>query len=144
MAYGGLAMKKIEPYWLHCHPEAIAMAMYPHLLKMYHVSARSAVAAALHDHVKKTFERHWRIYQLSLQPKLWNPPHCESLDREHEPWEEYLLRRTNLWEGRLTIARLMGYDEEEDFIRFINRDFRYSLWQTIWRTRPKKIERTRR
>lgn len=130
-------MKRMEPYWLHCHPEAIALAMYPHILKTYNVRVRYDMREPLHQHVKKTFERHWHLYQLSLHPVLWGPTRCEPLDREHEPWEEYLMRRTNLWEGRLTIGRMLGYDEEEQFIRFVNRDFRFTLWESIWRTRPR-------
>jgi hypothetical protein len=129
-------MKNREPYWMYCDPQLIGAAMYPHILAMYNRRMRSTMAAELRDHVKRTYERHWHFYALSLHPILWCPEYCRPLDREHEPWEEYLLRRANLWEGRVSIARLLGYNEEEDFIRFVNRDLRLTLWQAVWRTRP--------
>ena len=130
-------MTHMEPLFMRCHPERIACEIYPHLLKSYHVSIRTDMAQPLRLHVKRTFERHWILYEHSLHAVLWGPNVCHPIVRPHELWEEYLLTRANLWKNRLTIARLIGYDHEEEFIRFVNRDFRQTLWQACWRTRPR-------
>lgn len=130
-------MKTRTPYYMHCDWERLAIATYDQLRATYHPHIRQMLDQELRRHCVETLNRHWQIYPLSLQPTLWTAPAIRKISRDYTIEEEIMFRKLRIWGSQHTYARYLGYDCEEEFIKWITRDFRHTLWQATWKTRPR-------
>lgn len=130
-------MRTKTPYWFVCPLEHLAASIYMALKPCYSPAIREVLDHELRKHCRTTIERHYVIWPLSLNPVLFVPAKCDPLRRAHSLDEVYLLQKIGVWDTRLTFARYQGYDDEDEFCRWINRQFRKTAWIVAWKTRPR-------
>lgn len=116
--------------------ERLAPAMYQDLLPLYHPRHRETIDRPLRTHCREGTLRHWRIYPKQHRVYLFRPCSTVPLAREHTNDEIYLLCRLGYWSVRLTIAQESGFMNEEDWLTYLNSDFRRTLFKCLRETRP--------
>lgn len=117
--------------------ERLSAAIYLDLLPLYSPGTRSDYDKVLRNHCRTTTQNHWKIYPKKHRVELFRPWAICTLDREYTADEIYLLCRLGWWNDRHQLCKETGFLHEEDWLKYLNANFRRTLFECCRETRPK-------
>lgn len=121
--------------------ERLAPAIYLDLHALYATDTRTIVDLPLRKHCRDTVNRHWRIYPTQMHVQLFQPKAIVPMERDYTDDEVYLLCRMGLWEERHAKCKQIGFLWEEDWLKYLNANFRRTCFECAQKTRPRPLQK---
>lgn len=120
--------------------ERLAPAIYLDLQKLYNTQDRTEIDQALRRHCRLVVLRHWRLYPTTQYAQLFQPTEVIPIERDYTEDEIYLLCRLGFWEKRHAAAKQTGFLWEDDYLKFLQADFRRTCFECAQKTRPQALK----
>lgn len=120
--------------------ERLAAAIYLDLQTLYNTVDRPRIDRELRTHCREVVNRHWKIYPQTLHVQLFQPKAIVPMTRDYTDEEIYLMCRMGIWEERHARCKQIGFLWEEDWLKYLNCNFRRTCFECAQKTRPKALQ----